>query len=151
MRHLLGACLLAGLAYCSGATASEEEAVFKEWLTHKGGYVRVEKCADSDLLCGRISALSPDHEGPPPLDVNNKNPELQSRPLLGLQLFSDFEYKGKGHWKNGSIYNTDDGKTYDSKLKLLENGDLKVSGCVLFVCQSYVWTPAPAGDVAAGE
>ncbi len=151
MRLVFGAWILTALAISSPVMASEENRLFKEWLTHKGGYVTVERCADSDLVCGYVSALSPDHEGPPPLDVNNKDPALQTRPLLGLQLFSGFEYKGDGRWKNGSIYNTDDGKTYDSKLKILENGDLKVSGCVLFVCQSYVWTPAPAGDAAAGE
>ena len=146
------AALVLAVSVAGQAYADDQQALYRAWLTHKGGYVTIGPCdSNPALACGHVSALSPDHQGPPPLDVNNKNPVLQDRPLLGLELISDFEYKGKGRWKDGLIYNTDDGKTYDSKLKLLDNGNLKVSGCVFFVCQSYEWSPAPVTAPALAE
>jgi len=48
--------------------------------------------------------------------------------------------KGKGKYSGGKIWSPDRDKTYDSKLEL--HGDqLKVSGCVLFLCRDGgTWT-----------
>ena len=52
----------------------------------------------------------------------------------------DMVNMGKGKYSGGKIWSPDRDKTYDSKLEL--NGDqLKVSGCVLFLCRDGgTWT-----------
>ena len=43
--------------------------------------------------------------------------------------------------KGGRIYNPRDGKTYKSKLELLDNGNIRVEGCILFICDGEDWQP----------
>jgi len=74
------------------------------------------------------------------VDGNNPDPELADRPLVGVQMLHSFKEKS-GRWKSGKIYNPENGKTYKSKLKLLENGDLEVKGCIGPICQGQIWTP----------
>ncbi|MDA0339934.1 MAG: DUF2147 domain-containing protein [Proteobacteria bacterium] len=137
------------LAVAFPAHADQTE-LFKAWKTHKGGFVTFAPCeTDKTKTCGTISALAVDHSGPPPLDVNNPDPTLKSRELLGLQILRDFEYVGDGRWKNGTTYSTDTGKEYDSKIKIKDNGQLKVSGCVLFICETYEWDPAATQNAGA--
>ena len=69
-----------------------------------------------------------DDAGEPRLDKNNSNKELQSRPVMGLNLISGFEYE-KGKWVDGEIYDPENGKTYDCVIKL--DGDrLEVRGYI---------------------
>ena len=49
--------------------------------------------------------------------------------------------KNKVSIKGGKIYNPRDGRFYKSKLKLLNNGNLKVEGCLLFFCDGEEWRP----------
>ena len=83
-----------------------------------------------------------DHDTPP-LDTQNPEPALRDRPLLGLKLFFDFDYDGDDRWKGGRIYNVENGKTYKSKLRLLSQDQLKLSGCVFIFCSSYTWNRTP--------
>ncbi len=121
------------------ASAAQDD-LFKTWKTHKGGTVTFAPCGDQ--VCGTISGLDPERTGPPPLDEHNPDPALRARPLLGLQIFEGFDFAGDDKWKGGKIYNTDNGKIYKSKLRLLEDGRLKMSGCVLFLCPTHIWAPA---------
>ena len=82
-------------------------------------------------------------DGSTPVDGNNPDPELAGRPLVGVQMLHGFKEKS-GRWKSGKIYNPENGKTYKSKLKLLENGDLEVKGCIGPICQGQTWTPVTA-------
>lgn len=54
-------------------------------------------------------------------DVNNPKKELRNLPLKGLVYLYDLEFVN-GEWKNGKIYNPDDGKTYHAKVTLSDNG-----------------------------
>lgn len=138
------------LAPPSPAAAGEQD-LFKAWTTDQGGTVTFERCGQH--ICGYISGLSPDHEGPPPLDIHNPDPALSQRELLGLRIFWNFAATHDDKWSGGRIYNTDDGKTYDSNLSIRDDGKLKMKGCVLFFCQSRIWPPtqAMAGNDAPAE
>lgn len=140
--------MLFGAAVPAKAT---DQDLFKAWKTDQGGLVTFERCGE--FICGFISSLAPDHEGAPPLDIHNPDPTLSQRALLGLRIFWDFTAASDRKWRGGKIYNTDDGKTYDSKLAIPEDGRLKMKGCVLFFCQSRIWTAAPikAGTDAPSE
>ena len=116
----------------------------------QGGEIEIAPCTDTpEKLCGFIASLAaPDRA---PTDTENPDPTLRDRPLLGLPLFFDFVYNGEDKWKEGRIYNVENGKTYDSKLRLLDQDRLKLSGCVLFFCKSYTWHRAPETDTPANR
>jgi uncharacterized protein (DUF2147 family) len=59
-----------------------------------------------------------DSKGQPLRDLNNPDPALQTRTILGLPLITGFKPNGAGKWNGGKIYNPQDGKTYNSKLEL---------------------------------
>ncbi len=54
-------------------------------------------------------------------DVHNPDVKLRNRDLGGLEILSGFEFKD-GKWINGTIYDPDNGKTYDCILSF--DGDL---------------------------
>jgi uncharacterized protein (DUF2147 family) len=115
-----------------------------EWVTEGGkARVRIEPCAtDPAKLCGAIVwSYRPDDAAPGPLvDVNNQDPALRSRPIVGLPLLQGFEPDGPGAWSGGTIYDPEGGKTCRSKMRFAGPDALEVEGCVLFVCRGQTWT-----------
>ena len=62
--------------------------------------------------------------------VDDENPEkaLRSRPILGLEMFSDYRYE-KQKWK-GKIYDPEPGNTYQSRIALADDGRLEIRGYI---------------------
>ena len=83
------------------------------WLFANRVAVDVFEC--SGLVCGRIVWLlrprTPD--GQPDVDRLNPDPTLRQRPLCGLTIIWGLQPDDAGHWSNGSLYDPQDGKTYD--------------------------------------
>ena len=131
----VGLALAACLA--GGARADSAQGV---WMTEGGkSHVRIQRCGDE--LCGKIAWLKEPHDdGSEKRDTHNKDESLRDRPILGLPLLTGFSDQGGGEWTGGEIYNPEDGKTYRSRLKLVDPATLKVSGCVLFFCKTQTWT-----------
>ena len=90
--------------------------------------------------------------GTPYLDHNNENASLRTRPNLGMTFIKDFDYVGDGVYKNGSIYNPRDGKTYCGKFTSLEGGkqlDLKGTLCsVSFIGKTNSWARLAGLDLS---
>jgi uncharacterized protein (DUF2147 family) len=74
-------------------------------------------------------------------DRNNPDPRLRGRPIVGLTILSGFGRSGN-IWTGGRAYDPKAGRSYRSNLALNPDGSLKVTGCVLFICQSQRWTRA---------
>lgn len=117
------------------------------WLTqdHKGA-VRIYSCGAG--LCGRLvwMAVQRTPDGSPLRDRRNTSQPLRDRPLCGLMLMRGFQPDGPADWDGGTIYNPEDGQTYQATLHLTADGRLDVRGYVgipLFG-KSQVWTRAPA-------
>jgi uncharacterized protein (DUF2147 family) len=107
------------------------------WLTGGGkGVVEIGPCGPS--LCGKIIKLIANPNGPP-VDRNNPNPALRSRPLVGLNILSAFKDAGK-RWE-GQIYDPEGGKSYRSLVARNPDGTLSVKGCIAFFCQTQTWKP----------
>jgi uncharacterized protein (DUF2147 family) len=144
IRSLACGALLAGAV--NGAAAAQPASAQGDWVT-EGGWatVRIAACAgDPSRLCGRIIALKQpnDRHGRPKRDTANSDARLRDRTVVGMPFITGFKPAGRGRWSGGKIYNPGDGKTYSSRLALEPNGTLKVSGCVLVVCQAQTWTRA---------
>ncbi len=74
-----------------------------------------------------------DETGKPKLDKENSDPELQKRPILGLELLKNFEFNGDDEWEDGEIYDPKSGKTYSCYMEFPDNDNkdkLKVRGYV---------------------
>ena len=121
---------------------SSEEGIFGYWLT-SGSIVKIETCKNS--ICGEIATVFTE-EGVDPksiLDENNKDKSKRERPIVGINILSDFsiEKSDQKIFKGGKIYDPRSGNTYKSNLYLNEDGTLKVEGCLAFICDGEEWQP----------
>ena len=129
-----------------GAGAAQAQSAEGTWLVQaKNGHVRIAPCPGAaGTLCGNLVWLKEpnDASGKPKVDANNANAALRGRPVLNLPMITGMKPNGAGKWSGGKIYNPEDGKTYNSKMELQANGNLKVSGCVSVICKAQTWTKA---------
>ena len=141
MLRTIATTLLVASAFCRAVAA--EPSPVGEWSTEGDkARVRIEPCAaGAGELCGVItwSYRPPDAAAGPLVDINNQDPKLRSRPILGLPLMQGFRPAGANAWDGGTIYDPEGGKTYKSKMRLQGPDTLEVDGCVLFFCQSQTW------------
>ena len=142
-RRLLGPLLLLVLAAITPplhAADAEADAVVGTWLTEageKGGRAYVQVARQGDRLVGRIVRLEePDFEaghpraGKPKVDLENPDPKLRERPIVGLQILQGFTYAGDGKWTGGTIYDPANGKTYKAQITLNDRNTLALRGYI---------------------
>ncbi|RAK57993.1 DUF2147 domain-containing protein [Phenylobacterium deserti] len=135
--------LIAAAALSLAAAPAFAADVTGEWLV-QGGSAKVKIAPCGQTLCGTINWLKEPttKAGAPKTDQNNPNASLKSRPIVGLQMLTGFKPAGENKWGGGKIYDPESGKTYDSKMTLQPNGNLKVEGCVSIICRGVTWTRA---------
>ena len=145
MRLVLGVWLLTAFAPASATSiegvfntgASEVETASGESLD-----IRFHPCPDdATLTCGTI------------VDVLNVAPGDDTTmpdgsPVVGFQMISALEYKGEGKYRRGKINAVDESIEknkmiwYGLKIDHLKDGELKVRGCISFVCgRTMYWKP----------
>jgi uncharacterized protein (DUF2147 family) len=82
--------------------------------------------------------------GMPKLDDENPDEALQSRPIMGLELLSNFEFDGDDEWEDGDIYDPKSGKTYSCYMVFTDKtkNELKVRGYigVSLIGKTTYWT-----------
>ncbi|CAH0995537.1 hypothetical protein EMA8858_01660 [Emticicia aquatica] len=61
-------------------------------------------------------------------DIENPNPNLRNRSWLGMLVVENLLFNGKDTWENGSIYDPNTGRTYNSVVKLKDINTLVVRG-----------------------
>lgn len=67
-------------------------------------------------------------------DIHNNDPSLRSRILLGIDVFKNFSYDPDDQeWDDGEIYSEYSGNTYNAKMWLNGNGELRVKGYLGFL------------------
>ena len=132
--------LLAGALMTAAApAAAPPEPITGRWLTADGSaVVSVGPCGAT--LCGRIAQVLKAAPGAPTVDRNNSDPALRNRPIVGLPILTGFTI-GNGDWR-GRIYDPRNGKSYKSIVARQPDGNLKVQGCIAFLCQTQTWRPA---------
>jgi uncharacterized protein (DUF2147 family) len=136
--------MAAGIACLIPAGAALAQSPTGEWRVKDGtADIRVVDCGGA--LWGVIAwtqggATNKD------TDKNNPDPALRDRPVLGLPILINMQ-PSEGRWE-GSVYNAENGKTYDSSISLVSPDVLAIQGCVLgFLCGGEEWTrqPLPKG------
>jgi uncharacterized protein (DUF2147 family) len=134
---LVVAFLLIGGQLC----AQQADAIVGKWYnTEKDGQIEIFK--EGGKFFGKIVWLKePLENGKPKLDKNNSETALRTRPIMGLRLLSDFQFKG-GLWEDGTIYDPKNGKTYSCIIKRKDAKTLEVRGYVGFsmIGRTVEWT-----------
>jgi uncharacterized protein (DUF2147 family) len=132
--------LLIAIGALGGAAAPSQPSVQGSWLTEDGkGVVTIAPCGNA--MCGRTTKILAAGPKVPKTDISNPDPKLRGRPILGMMVLTGFTRNG-AVWKNGRAYDPQSGKSYRASLALNPDGSLKVTGCVLIICQSKRWTRA---------
>lgn len=123
------------------ASAQLREQALGIWA-EEDGEARIEIAPCQDKLCGHIVWLKNpvDNNGQPQMDLNNPNPALRTRPILGLLIMAGLQPNDDNTYLEGQVYNSEDGKIYD--VYLTPAGDtMKVEGCLMkILCASQTWT-----------
>lgn len=128
--------ILALLAIAAPATAAAP--IQGRWYTtERDSIITVAPCGPA--LCGRITTFLRKPDRPNPVDSNNPDPALRTRPILGMSVLNGFTDKGKD-WR-GRIYDPRSGRSYKSIVSRAADGSLQVKGCVAFICRTQIWKP----------
>jgi len=116
-----------------------------EWLVAKQiARIRIADCGD-----GHLWGVVAWEAQPGGIDSKNPNPDLRSRPTLGMPILLNMEQEKNNRW-NGQVYNSEDGHTYSATITLVNPDTLRVQGCFLgILCggenwSRYVELPTPA-------
>jgi len=121
------------LAWCGVAVADDRGAVLGRWATD-GSIIEISETEGT--LRARVIALREpvyraDEAGPAGsvrVDLNNPDAALRDRPIIGIDLLSDYTWDGK-LWR-GRIYDPESGNTYKSQMRIGKDGNLEMRGYV---------------------
>lgn len=136
------ALVLGLVALGATATAGENQvnaAFYGLWLTpvDGGGVARLEPCGDK--VCGFIVESPILRANPDQRDIRNSDPALRDRRLVGLQ-FLEASPTGADELGDGWVYDPEEGETYSGTVRLLEDGRLRLKGCIIWpLCRSQTW------------
>jgi uncharacterized protein (DUF2147 family) len=135
------------LLLCGPVAASEggdqshptEASIVGDWLVQsRDAVIRIERAGDE--YEGHIVWQLHDTYGPEDgaelsgktvTDRKNPDPALRSRPLTGLRLLWGLRYDtDSGEWRDGRVYNSDNGKVYHCQIRLLSADKLSLRGYI---------------------
>ena len=138
----------------SSLVFAKAEDVLGKWITEKsdnGNQIIVEIHQGADgKYNGRIEALTlpvyteGEFAGKEKMDLNNPDENLKNRTLRGIDFVSGFDYSEKDdRFENGKIYNPENGKSYNSYMKMQKDGKLLVKGSIDkkgLIGKKQIWT-----------
>ena len=92
-------------------------------------YVKFGACKENNsLTCGTL------------IKAFSKNGKaIKDYEHTGKYLVWDMKKEGNKNFSGGKIKDYSDGKVYNSKMEIISKNKIRVSGCVLFICQSQEW------------
>ena len=118
-------CLIPSLQGLADHASSEADRLEGVWLTESKDQVRIYKEADKYFGKG---VVTPENKGR--LDTKNPDERLRNRPLANVTILKDFVYLGKGRWGKGTIYDPNNGKTYQCTITMKSDDEIKVRGFI---------------------
>ena len=100
--------------------------------------VEIQQSRDGSFA-GRVVEILDTKDGPNPACDKCKG-KLKDKPIKGMTILWGLKADGNGKWSGGHVLDPENGKTYKSKLELLDGGrKLGMSGCIAFICRQQVW------------
>lgn len=110
----------------------KEDDVIGTWLNEdEDAHIQITK-RDNQFF-GKViwikDPIDPD-TGEAKLDKLNPDESLQSRPRLGLEILTNFDFNGDDRWNNGKIYDPKSGKTYKCYIEFRGADKVKIRGFV---------------------
>lgn len=110
--------------------SQNKDAILGQWI-NASGEAHIEIFKKNEKYFGKIVWLkSPkDEKGANKTDFKNPDPDLKSKPIMGLELLRDFVYED-GKWTDGKIYDPKSGKTYSCNITEKSNGQLNIRGYI---------------------
>ena len=127
----------AALPACDGGPPASATDLGGRWITANGN-LEVEIGPCESALCGTVTQVLANH--------SMSDPGAQMKPAdgkdpLGMKILSSFVPSSGGKWA-GSIYNRENGKTYDCLLSLKSADELEVRGYVALSLfgKTQIWT-----------
>jgi uncharacterized protein (DUF2147 family) len=121
------------------AAATSPDMVIGNWMTEtRHGVVEITRCGAS--ICGKLLTSDGIDTDPTKKDTNNKDPNLRGRLLKGVSMLGGFKLED-GVWNGGTVYNAEDGKTYEARITIVDPNTLKLRGCIFVpLCKNQTWT-----------
>lgn len=98
--------------------------------------VEVSQAANG-TLSGRVARVLQSDRGPNPT-CDKCSGERRNQPITGMTILWNLQPSGS-EWSGGTILDPANGKTYRSKVKLIDANRLGVSGCIAFICREQIW------------
>ncbi len=125
--------LLAAILFAlPGAVAQSADDVVGTWLNEdEDAHIQITQV--DNKFFGKVVWIKDNIDpetGKEKLDKLNPDVSLQSRPRLGLEILTNFEFDGDDRWEDGKIYDPKSGKTYSCYMKFVETDKLKIRGFV---------------------
>ncbi len=124
--------------------AHAQQAPTGRWMTvddatgKPKGIVEIYQARDGSFA-GRVAEILDTKHGANPMCPKCSGPN-KDKPVLGMVTLWGLKPAGVGRWSGGRVLDPENGKTYKSKLELLDGGrKLGMSGCVAFFCRQQVW------------
>ncbi len=120
---------------------ADPAAVAGTWLSGDGDGLMEIRVNGNDISATILGSPNEDPDRPT-TDIHNPDPALRDQLLIGLEIFSGFNYDGDGAWSGGFIYDPNSGKTYRCKLKLKDRNTLKLRGYIgiSLLGRTEIWT-----------
>jgi uncharacterized protein (DUF2147 family) len=150
--------LSAGIALAADG-ASGADAILGRWSFDNGrDRAHIEISRAGEVFEGRIVWLErPSYPlddalgmgGQAKMDRRNPDPNLRTRPILGLKILEGLRYNGGHEWTGGRVYAPDEGRSYKGKA-WLDGGVLKVRGYVgfSFLGRTMEWPRVSSSELA---
>jgi uncharacterized protein (DUF2147 family) len=121
----IASCVILLLPFAVFAQTSGDKIV-GNWISEQG-HAKFSIFKTGTTYSAKIIWLAQplDKQGNPKQDKKNPDTKLQSRPVIGLEVFSGFTYTNN-QWKGGKIYNPEQGLYADCKIEMPDANTLKI-------------------------
>ena len=137
-------CLLAASALLPMSVAAQDPASpTGRWKTIDDETGKVKSIVEitqsaNGTLQGKVVEILQSDRGPNPTCDKCKGAN-KDKPVKGMTILWGLKKDGD-EWNGGTVLDPAKGKTYKSKIEMLDGGKkLGMSGCVAFICRQQVW------------
>lgn len=128
---LIALSILFLIPFLSVSSSNDADKIVGKWQVGSGkAHILIYKYGDK--YAGKIAWLREplNEKGQPKVDKNNPDPSKRNNPLLGNVNMLGFEYDGNKTWSDGTIYDSENGKTYSCNIKMPDENTLEVRGYI---------------------